>query len=568
MMSPSSARAAGAALIVALAVSSSSPTRADPVTRFDIVTFANTGQARNGVLWKPGIVALNAANEPEDCFAHRVSFSDPGSVLMPPVHQYGNDSHFLFCPVAGAIDMEFGLIPLKAGQHQLTVTDLDDPSVTSVIRFEVAPGPANRLELTPPKPVVSLGDFVPFTLVARDAYGYQAADDFRKLTVVSTDSTPGALMPAEAALAGGSATFAVRFGATGRQSVKVTAADTSGLTATATVNVVPAPHFELQVQPPPITAGVPASIVVCVRNANGSVNTGYRGTATWVGSDVNAEYPIDDEFGATQQGCITETVTFARAGMQTVTVRDTVSANIAGSAAVNVLGGDAVHLEFAAVPSTITAGPLAVIVNVTDEWGNPASNAHLSFTCDDPSPDAVMPPDFTFRMRDNGSRQFQFTLPTAPRFTTCTATSTFGGASFSTGFSVNVLPDAGNGHFYVSEVETPRAAGRPGDVRVTVADGYGNRIASYRGRIHFTSSDPQARLPADYSFTAADAGSHLFQGGVVLRTPGRQSLAVTDVATRSLTGRQDRIAVNRSRPGLISGKSAPRPAMADVSARR
>jgi Bacterial Ig-like domain (group 3) len=51
-------------------------------------------------------------------------------------------------------------------------------------------------------------------------------------------------------------------------------------------------------------------------------------------------------------------------------------------------------------------------------------------------------------------------------------------------------------------------------------------LANYRGTVHFTSTDPTAVLPADYTYTFADAGSHIFV--VTLNGTGTQSLTVTD----------------------------------------
>jgi hypothetical protein len=62
------------------------------------------------------------------------------------------------------------------------------------------------------------------------------------------------------------------------------------------------------------------------------------------------------------------------------------------------------------------------------------------------------------------------------------------------------------------------------------ADGTG-----YTGTVHFTSSDPQAVLPADYTFTAADQGSHTFSG-VKLRTKGLQTITAIDLLFASISG--------------------------------
>jgi hypothetical protein len=71
-------------------------------------------------------------------------------------------------------------------------------------------------------------------------------------------------------------------------------------------------------------------------------------------------------------------------------------------------------------------------------------------------------------------------------------------------------------------------------VTVAATDDYGNATPAYRGTVHFTSTDPAATLPTDYTFTAADAGVHAFTTPV-FRTAGAQSLTVTDTAT-SITG--------------------------------
>src|SRR5581483_6630964 len=50
---------------------------------------------------------------------------------------------------------------------------------------------------------------------------------------------------------------------------------------------------------------------------------------------------------------------------------------------------------------------------------------------------------------------------------------------------------------------------------------------AYTSTVHFTSSDPLAALPADYTFTAADAGTHTFT--VTLKRSGAQSVAAQEV---------------------------------------
>src|SRR5439155_13478199 len=71
-------------------------------------------------------------------------------------------------------------------------------------------------------------------------------------------------------------------------------------------------------------------------------------------------------------------------------------------------------------------------------------------------------------------------------------------------------------------------------VTVTARDAGNNTVNGYLGTVHFTSSDADAVLPAEYSFTAADAGTHSFS--VTLKMAGAQGITVTDTVTRSIAG--------------------------------
>ena len=65
---------------------------------------------------------------------------------------------------------------------------------------------------------------------------------------------------------------------------------------------------------------------------------------------------------------------------------------------------------------------------------------------------------------------------------------------------------------------------------------------SYLGTLHFTSTDPQAILPADYTFVPADNGVHTFTG-LTLKTVGTQSVTATDTFDSSITGSQTGLAI-------------------------
>src|SRR5262249_18288182 len=69
-------------------------------------------------------------------------------------------------------------------------------------------------------------------------------------------------------------------------------------------------------------------------------------------------------------------------------------------------------------------------------------------------------------------------------------------------------------------------AGVARSVTVSAFDLAGNPDPTYTGTVHFTSSDYQAVLPADYTFTAADHGVHTFS--LTPAPAGTQSVSVED----------------------------------------
>jgi hypothetical protein len=77
-------------------------------------------------------------------------------------------------------------------------------------------------------------------------------------------------------------------------------------------------------------------------------------------------------------------------------------------------------------------------------------------------------------------------------------------------------------------------AGTAFTITVQATNGFGGVDTGYRGTIRFTSSDAQAGLPAQYTFTAADAGVHTFT--VTLRTAGAQGVQVADTAVALFSG--------------------------------
>jgi Ca2+-binding RTX toxin-like protein len=91
-------------------------------------------------------------------------------------------------------------------------------------------------------------------------------------------------------------------------------------------------------------------------------------------------------------------------------------------------------------------------------------------------------------------------------------------------------------------------AGTAYSFTVTAQDPFGNTIPTYRGTVTFTSpTDGAAMLPADYTFTAGDAGQHS-NFMATLNTLGLQSITATDTVNSGFTGTESNIKVQSIQP--------------------
>jgi hypothetical protein len=112
-----------------------------------------------------------------------------------------------------------------------------------------------------------------------------------------------------------------------------------------------------------------------------------------------------------------------------------------------------------------------------------------------------------------------------------------------------------------SSAASPRPSCTADTITVSARDSYGNLVAGYRGTVAFTSSDPAAILPSQYTFTSTDSGTHVFTGGVTLKTSGTavRTITATDVSNSSIGGTENNILVT---PGaayslIVSGIAGP-----------
>jgi hypothetical protein len=191
----------------------------------------------------------------------------------------------------------------------------------------------------------------------------------------------------------------------------------------------------------------------------------------------------------------------------------------------------AVSLAVTALPSSTTAGaPIQFTVSGVSSSGNvvPDYTGTVHFASTDAA--AGLPADYTFTAADNGVHTFNVTFKTAGA-QTLAVTDTMTGISGTQGITVD--PAAASQLLLTAPAAV--TALTPFRLTVTALDPYGNQVTGYTGTVHFTSSDSLAWLPADYTFTAADAGQHTFSRGLILWQTGTQTITAEDIDTQ-ITG--------------------------------
>jgi hypothetical protein len=106
---------------------------------------------------------------------------------------------------------------------------------------------------------------------------------------------------------------------------------------------------------------------------------------------------------------------------------------------------------------------------------------------------------------------------------------------------------------------SPTAAGAAQTFTVTAYRGSGIVNTTYFGTVHFSSSDLRVmsgvQLPADYTFSAADNGSHTFAADLV--TAGTQSITATDTQTGAIVGTETGIVVTPAAASTFVVTAAP-----------
>ncbi len=201
-------------------------------------------------------------------------------------------------------------------------------------------------------------------------------------------------------------------------------------------------------------------------------------------------------------------------------------------------------LVLTATPTAETAGTsfsLTVTAQNSSGKTDTGYTGTIQFTSSDAQ--AVLPANFTFVAGDAGTYTFTnvVTLKTAGS-QSVTATDTTTSAITGTLSGITVSPAAAS-QFVLSGLPSSTTVGVVAQpVTVTAEDPYGNVATGYAGTVHFTSSDPIAKLPAN---STLNDGVQAFS--LTFETAGTQSVTVKDTSS-SITATQSGITVAPTAP--------------------
>jgi ELWxxDGT repeat protein len=176
---------------------------------------------------------------------------------------------------------------------------------------------------------------------------------------------------------------------------------------------------------------------------------------------------------------------------------------------------------------TVTAGvPFTVTVQALNDFGgiDPNYRGTVQFTSSDGR--AALPDDFTFTAGDAGRHTFAGVTLFAAGPQTLTVGDLSADTLTATG---SILVHPGPVDSFAVVVAGPVIAGQPFDLTVTALDAYGNVVTDYQGQVSFLSLFNTDDLPDSYTFTPADAGSHVFS--VTVAAKGHLLVVVDPLAS-------------------------------------
>ena len=447
-------------------------------------------------------------------------------------------------------------ITLYAAQPSTTLkATATGPSLTGTsTAFTVSPGVPGSFSVTNPG-TRTAGTPFNVTISATDAYG-NAAGNYtgpQTLSFSGPSNSPNGTQPAYPAsvtFTNGVGTANITLYDAQTTSLTVSQNSATGSSGNFTVNGTGSIGSFVLSNIGTQTAGTAFNVTITAADPYGNAATGYANgnhalTFTGPSNSPNGHVPSYPATVNFTNGVGTANITLYDAQTTTLTASAT-GPNLTGTSNSFTVNGKAASAFSITNPGTQTAGTqFNLTITAVDAYGNtdtgynPPLFSTVTLSGPANAPNGTAPnyqvPSCFFGCFTNGVLTPQVTLYDA-QTTTITA-SVNGLTGTSTSFTVN---PGGTADATVSGFTTPTTAGVAHNVMVTAVDSYNNVATGYTGTVHFTSSDGQAVLPANYTFVAGDDGDSHLHHGVTLKTAGTQSITATDTVTGTIIGHPER----------------------------
>ncbi|PTL78609.1 lamin tail domain-containing protein [Vitiosangium sp. GDMCC 1.1324] len=275
-------------------------------------------------------------------------------------------------------------------------------------------------------------------------------------------------------------------------------------------------------------------IKVTVRKDDGTPLSGRTVKVTVSGEGNSLTQP---EGSTDDQGVATAKLTSTAAGTKTVTVSVEAEGGpvaLSSRPTIEFVLLPASKLAFTSAPSSGTAGAALGVfeVAIQNADGETITSASNTVTVEIGSgPTAATLKGTASATAVNGVARFsELVIEKAAQGYTLRASAE--GLTGATSASFDVAPGAATA-LALSAPVTPVTAGSAANVTISVRDAFGNDAAGYTGTVSFSSDDASATLPADYTFTSTDLGSHGFS--LTLNKAGSRSVTVKDTTNAALS---------------------------------
>jgi len=457
----------------------------------------------------------------------------------------------------------FSATLVTAGTQTLTATDTVTSSIIGSTAVSVNAAATAQFAITAPAFGMTDRAFS-FTVLAQDQYGNTATGYTGTVGFSSSDSDPGALMPAASTLSSGVGTFSATLVTIGTQTLSAQDTQTPTITGSTTVTVPVTVYIPSLTTARSATTTVPIEVNALEDPAGTFGQSGLSGGAFVLYYDPSV-FSVSPTLGSNNTD-----VQLGTLGTDTAP-GDGYSPAADNGWQVGVTTSDPGVLAITlsnpsgAIPLTGTGGGTLVTVNFHVLPNAPLGSSVINLAATDTTGDSTYINDAL----DIYNAQASYNLVPAPQNNTVLSPSYVCSGPYPVDGTVTIIGPAT--HFAVLAPSSV-TAGNPFCLTVTAEDQFNYTATGYSGTVHFASSEPQAAaggaLPANATLTG---GRGVF--AVLLKTAGTQTIWAADTAVSSITGATSQIAVSAaatnhlalsfgpaSYPGVPTAYKAPAPA--------